>query len=176
MSTAAVVSRNGTWTKVPEFVSNVESMTASANLINLVKGAGDKLERCYPGWLWSIRPDEAGGIVDIFTLRLSGRLGYTLHTRRLQEDEDFLCVMRAGGELLERFGFRRVAYSYAEWQRREKVLGQFIPNVSDLQSHMQRSMRTQQLKQALATGHAAIATNPSIGAALSARAQAQRGA
>jgi hypothetical protein len=166
MSDAVIINRDGRFQRVPGVIDNVECMAASANLLNLVKGAGDTLERHYPGWLWQIRPNEHGGIIDIFSLKLSGRLAYTLHIPTVQEDEDFRCIVRAGGELLERFGFRRVGYSYDEWRRREMVLGQFIPNAEDLPAAARRSMHTESLKQAISTGHARVAVNPCIGAAL----------
>lgn len=169
MTDTVIIDRSGNFKRVPGTVANIESMAASASLINLVKSAGDTLERHYPGWLWQIRPDEHGGIVDIFSLRISGRLAYTLHIATMQEDADNRRVVQAGGEILERFGFRRVAYSHAEWRRREQVLGQFIPDITDLSESMRRVIRTTQLKQAMASGHARVAVNQSIGEALKAR-------
>jgi len=168
MTDTVIIDRHGDFKRVPGHIANIESMAASANLINLVKGAGDTLERHYPRWLWQLRPDEHGGIIDIFSLRISARLAYTLHIPTVQEDEDFLCVVRAGGEILERFGFRRGPYSYQEWRRREMVLGQFIPDVSDLPPGMRRVMRTEHLRAAMRTGHARVAVNESIGTALKA--------
>lgn len=172
VNTSAVVARGGDWRRVDSHVFNPADLVLSDNLVVLAKGCADTLERNYQGWLWCIRPDEGGGIFDIFSLRISGRLGYTLHTRTLQEDPTYACVRRAGGEILERFGFRRVPYTREEWRRRELTLGQFIPDVSDLPAGVRRAMNTDALKTALRTGHARLTTDPSVGRALAARAAA----
>lgn len=170
----AVVSRAGNWQAVEAWVHNVEDLVLSENLKLLVKGAADALERHYPGWLWCIRPDEGGGIVDLFALRISGRLGYTLHTRNLQEDEDFKCVMRAGGELLERFGFPRGRYTADAWRRQKMVLGQFVPDISDKKRGDRRVMQTDALRTAMNTGHARLSLNPSVAEALRQREHAKQ--
>ena len=164
-----VVQFRGDFRRAPGSITDIESMVASANLINLIKRAGETLERHFPRWLWQLRPDEHGGIVDIFSLRLSARLAYTLHLPTLQNDPNLRCIVKAGGEILERFGFRRVPYSYAEWRRREQLLGQFIPDVSDLPPAMRRAMNTDRLQVAVKHGHAKICIDPRIGAALAAR-------
>lgn len=166
--TDTVIIHEGEFKRVPGYVEHVESMAASANLINLVKSAGDTLERHYPGWLWMIRPDEHGGVCDFFSLLLSGSLAYTLHIPTMQNDPNLKCVVRAGGEILERFGFKRGPYSTEEWHRREQTLGQFIPDVSGLSPEMIRTIRTHQLRNAVLTGHAAITTDPNVGAAIAA--------
>lgn len=176
-SKAVIIGRDGNFKCVDQFVQNIECMAASAMLINLVKEAGDRLEYHYGGWGWIIIPDEHGGIVDICADRISSRLVYTLHIPTLENDPTLKCVVRAGGEYLERFGFRRIRYSYEEWKRREQHLGQFIPDVSDLPKGMQRSMRTDRLRTALKTGHAAlVCENPDIAAAVEARGALLHGA
>jgi hypothetical protein len=59
-----------------------------------------------------------------------------------------------------------VAYSYSEWKRREMTLGQFLPDISDQSAAVKRTFKIAHIKQAVEEGHARIATNPSIGAAL----------
>jgi hypothetical protein len=163
---SVVVTRNGQWRKVQSSVSSADQLCASANLILLVKNAADTLEKHFPGWMWALKPDEAGGIIDIMSLRISAKRGYTLHTKNVQEDVEFKLVMRAGGELLERYGFRRGRYSQEEWHRRELVMGQFIPDLSDQSRVKQRNMRTDITQAAVVSGHAKIITNDCVGAAL----------
>jgi hypothetical protein len=171
MSDVVIIGRSGDFQRVPGQVDSPDSLEASATLIHLVKNVADTLERHYAGWMWAVKPDEHGGIVDIFCMRISSKYAYTTHIPRLHEDRGFKRVIRAGGEYLERFGFRRVPYSSEEWHRREMTLGQFIPDVSDLEVLAQRNVRTEIIKAAVASGHARLATNDSIGAALMARAQ-----
>ena len=169
MTNSAVVVKDGHWGTAQEVVSNPNDLVAHASLVVLVKQVADTLELHYPLWNWVISPDEIGGVVNISCLRISTRVVYTLHTSKLQNDWSMRSVIRAGGEYLERFGFRRGGYTHAEWKRRELVLGQFIPDVSDLPKHEKRSIGTQNLKQALKTGHARITTDTRIGAALAER-------
>lgn len=167
--TDAVIIQDGEFKRVAGQVRDANDLQASASLITLVKGCADVLERHYGGWLWAVRPDERGGIIDIFCMRISSKFAYTLHTPKLHEDPTFARVMRAGGEFLERFGFRRVPYSSEEWHRRELIMGQFIPDITDMDVMLQRNARTRIVRQAMQTGHAKVAINQSIGEALRAR-------
>jgi len=165
----AVIKTDGQYRAVPDYVDSIAELRAHASLTLLVKEAADTLERHYPGWTWAIRPDEAGGIIDVMCMRISTRFGYTLHVKRLQNDPTFREVVRAGGEFLERFGFRRVPYSIGEWRRREQVMGQFIPDVSDMDAMRRRTVRTDAILAGMESGHVRITTDPRIGAALKER-------
>lgn len=155
-------------------VFDASDLKCSASLVVLVKGAADTLERHYPGWLWAIEPDERGGIINIFSMRLSGQWGYTLLTKTLQADVNFERVMRAGGELLERFGFAARGYDGQRDAYRAKPLNlrQFKADVSDKSKAVQRSYRTHQLQVALREGHARIVTDADIAAATRVRVNA----
>ena len=67
-----------------------------------------KLSDCYPGHLWGVGFDEDGGVVNIVCetvqhpLMTNAQYAYTLHISRFATDPDLKCVMRAGGEILER--------------------------------------------------------------------------
>jgi hypothetical protein len=155
-------------------VFDAGDLQCSASLVVLVKGAADTLERHYPGWLWAIEPDERGGVVNVFCMRLSGQWGYTLKIATLQTDVNFQRVMRAGGELLERFGFAARGYDSQRDAYRAKPmhLQQFRADVSDKSKAVQRSYRTHQLQVALREGHARIVTDADIAAATRAKANA----
>lgn len=147
-------------------VFDASALRCSASLVLLVKGAADALERHYPGWMWAIQPDERGGVVNILSMRLSGKWGYTLLTSRLQFDTHHRAVIKAGGELLERFGFKAGRYDREAWRHQRRELGQLAADVSDQRKAVQRQFQTQRLKVALATGHARITTDTRIGEAL----------
>lgn len=148
------------------FVFDPEALRCSASLVLLVKGAADALERQYPNWLWAISPDERGGVVNIISMRLSGKWGYTLKVETMQTDIHHRRVIRAGGELLERFGFSARGYDREAWRHKERALGQLGADVSDLSRAKQRDFRTHQIKTGVATGHAKIITDPNVGRAL----------
>jgi len=155
----------------PAVVGNPNDLVAHASLVCLVKDAADMLERHYPGWGWMIRPDEGGGIIDIMALRVHSKYAYTLKIGRLQNDPTFRDVMRAGGEFLERFGFKAGPYTRDAWLRNPQRMGQFIPEVSDKDKQTQKRVNGAVVSQAVSTGYARITTDPRIGAALAQRAQ-----
>jgi hypothetical protein len=80
---------------------------------SLMAAVFDKLASVYPGHPWAVMAARERGIVDVQLLylvdaeRTSGRYGYTLFTRTLDGDPGMACVVRAGGELLERFRLSR---------------------------------------------------------------------
>jgi hypothetical protein len=72
---------------------------------------GEDLTKHYPGYLWMVGCDhEAGTIqIDLQCDKPIGmeRYGYLLHLSTVMGAGGQKAVMRAGGELLERFGLRR---------------------------------------------------------------------
>ena len=80
-----------------------------------LSGAGETLARnliarldsTYPAFAgaWRVHVNEQGGIVEITNVRLSGRMGFTLHLNKL--DPEGRKVVRAAGELLERYRVTR---------------------------------------------------------------------
>lgn len=86
---------------MPKIITEV----ANANCRILAKNCLDVLNRKYPGHRWMVCVDDVGGIVNITNARLSGLQGYTLHITKI--DNDFKSVMRAGGEILERYRLSR---------------------------------------------------------------------
>lgn len=151
------------------YVRTADDLEGGATITLLAKGCAEVLERHYPSWMWAIEPDAKQGIINIYSLRISGKWAYTLHIATIQNDPNLKDVLRAGGELLERFGFRRVGYSYSEWSRREQVCGKFIPDVIDKGRFEQRRARAEKIRAQVAGGVARILTDESIGAALRAQ-------
>jgi hypothetical protein len=79
---------------------------SSALEATLLKTVGSVLERHYPApsglpvW-WAVEVNES--VINIFNIALSGRFGFILHVAGLTTDK----VVKAGGEILERFGVAR---------------------------------------------------------------------
>jgi|TARA_R110000744_G_scaffold352854_2_gene459105 hypothetical protein len=67
------------------------------------KNVAEALEKKYPNWLWAVHVMD--GVVVVKSMRLSGNWGFVLHEDKI--DNDYKSVMRAGGELLERFRMSR---------------------------------------------------------------------
>lgn len=144
---------------------DANALDASASTVILVKNCADFLEKQYPGWMWAISPDERGGVVNLFSMRLSGRWGYTFKTVTLQNDPSNRALMRGAGELLERFGHRAGPYNHDRWSTGATLMGLPRADVSDKGRREQRDFRTDSIKQGLRDGSARIITDADIAAA-----------
>lgn len=82
----------------------------SATGMFLVKRVAETLHKHYPGHLWAVNINEEGGVITVMNLALSGKWGFLLKLKAVQEDPDLKSVMRAGGELLERYRLHRGRY------------------------------------------------------------------
>lgn len=76
------------------------SMTLARNLIA-------RLEQFYPTFkgAWRVAVNEQGGIIEVTNMLLSGRWGFLMHINKI--DPEGRKVVRAGGELLERYRISR---------------------------------------------------------------------
>lgn len=70
----------------------------------LTKRMAEVLERHYPGHPWMVQVSHAQGCAYVKLPILMGRnQAYILHIDRMALDPTLRCVMRAGGELLEKY-------------------------------------------------------------------------
>lgn len=130
-----------------------ELLGISASLAILVKDTADKLEKQYPGWLWTLQPFEFGGVLYVFSLRLSGEYGYTIKIADIQNDPKRLEAMRAGGEILERFGLKRKAYKPSMLKgKMQDIRGNYIPDITDRSQRDQKRDRDRVINKAVAEG------------------------
>jgi hypothetical protein len=84
----------------------VDSPQIAINEFFMAKNAADHLHKHYPGHLWAVAID--GGFLDIRDLYLSGDHGYRLKIGQMFSGSDWeKKIMRAGGEILERYRQRR---------------------------------------------------------------------
>lgn len=72
----------------------------------------ETLGRHYPGWAWTVEMFPGSGVVVIRNLDMGifgkhRHWGFVLHKRNLYSDAALKSVMRAGGELLERYNRAR---------------------------------------------------------------------
>lgn len=76
----------------------------------IAKEVADLLLQHYPGYLWAVSIDsrESVGMLDIRNLSLSGKWGFRFPLKEYLDGMDTRRkIMRAGGEMLERFNLRR---------------------------------------------------------------------
>lgn len=85
----------------------------AANDLVMAKEMADALHNAYPGHLWAVTCDGKAGMADVRNLYLSGTWGFRLKLNAIYSASEFKKdVIRAGGELLERY---RVARSRADY-------------------------------------------------------------
>lgn len=123
-----------------------------ASLVVLVKDIANLLERHYPGWLWAVQPDKRGGVITLRSLRCSGKYGYVIHTRNVQNDPSRRVALRAAGEILDRYGFKRGAFSYTQWAAAERYMGGVSMDISDKSAKERRRYRDDAFSEAVRTG------------------------
>lgn len=79
-----------------------------ANDLIFAKEMAEALHQAYPNHLWAVTCDGVQGVATIRNLALSGLWGYRLLLPKIYSMSQFKAkVLRAGGEILERFGQRR---------------------------------------------------------------------
>lgn len=87
----------------------------AANM-DMAKVVTHRLMEKYPGHFWAVNADIAHGIINIFNMHISTKMGYVLIVddwlaERVVANE----VVRAGGEILERAGMTRGRFNAAEF-------------------------------------------------------------
>jgi hypothetical protein len=84
----------------------VDSPQIQVNEFFLAKNAAELLHKHYPGHLWAVTVD--GCFLDVRNLYLDGKWGFRLSIPAIYSSSELdKRVMRAGGELLERYRQRR---------------------------------------------------------------------
>lgn len=130
-----------------------EFVDVSASLAILTKDIADRLEAHYPGWLWAVAPFEWGGIIKIFSLRISGQYGYIMKIADIQYDPRRQLAVEAGGEILERYGLPRGPYRRELLRGRMRdLVGNLIPDITDKDGRVQRRDRDRRVTQAVNEG------------------------
>ena len=92
-----------------------------------------RLEEHYPAFagFWRVSVNEAGGVVVVTNLMLSGRWGFVLHISKI--DPEGRKVVSAAGELLERYNISRSRLKSVAMQslmvRPRNARGELVPDV-----------------------------------------------
>ena len=81
----------------------IDEMQITATEQLQAKNIAEHLTKHYPGHLWAIQVYQ--GLVIIKNLALSGDWGFVLHQNKM--DNDGVDIVRAAGELLERYNLSR---------------------------------------------------------------------
>jgi hypothetical protein len=140
----------------------------SASTHILVKDIADILTKRYPGFRWAIQPSEFGKVFNIFCLDFHGRYGYVLKYSDIMNDPKRRYVLKAGKEILLRFGYKGDIYRpelMAEVKRNAQ--GEGIPNLSDKKNS--RFKQRTEIEMALATGNARVVGQRGVGQVIEVR-------
>ena len=81
---------------------------------SIAKEVAETLNKHYQGHAWAVNADVMQGIVRVHNLNLSGEWGFILKMDELLNDSTNKTIVKAGGELLERFNMSRGAFSQHE--------------------------------------------------------------
>lgn len=90
-------------------------MQATVAEYDIARRMAEVLHTHYPGHLWGVSADVETGIAKVFNMRLSGQWGFIIKLSTLLHDPDLKSVVRAGGELLERYRLRRGRFDDAAY-------------------------------------------------------------
>jgi len=84
--------------------------------ISLARAIGERLNHWYPGHPWYVETSHAGGIAKISIPMVMGAVNcYVLHINDLKSDPSFGSVMKAGGEILERYKMPRAGFDASDF-------------------------------------------------------------
>ena len=82
----------------------------------MAKNMAELLNRIYPGHLWAVTCDGFTGLATLRNMALSGVMAYVLHLDAQYSASMWdKMVMRAGGEVLERYRLARQRFNLAHW-------------------------------------------------------------
>jgi hypothetical protein len=105
-----------------------QAATTCASDMILAKEIADALNTHYHGHLWGVQVSGETGMADIFLVSVSGNMGYRLKLKNIFSASDFKRdVIRAGGEILERYRMTRGRFNEAEYsQLKTNFAGDFV--------------------------------------------------
>lgn len=100
----------------------------------MAKTIADTLDKHYPGYMWAVTASQRTGVIHILSLRLSGKYGYLLHYKDVEDDVSGKLIIRAGGEILERFKVRIGAVDNAQLDGKRMIAGEYAFDYQELKN------------------------------------------
>lgn len=106
---------------ISQIITDSAGVPLSGASQTLARNLVARLESAYPAFTgaWRVSVNEVGGVIEVTNMMLSGKTGFLMHITKI--DAEGRRVVRAGGELLERY---RIARSGATTGILEGVFGQ----------------------------------------------------
>lgn len=82
----------------------------------LAKHIGERLNHWYPGHAWFVEVSHVSGIAKIsIPLVMGPDRAFVLHIKAIHSDPSMSLVMKAGGEILERYKMPRAGFDTADF-------------------------------------------------------------
>lgn len=97
----------------------------------LCKDIADILVKRYPNWAWAVQPQEFGQVINVFCLQLHSEFGYTIRMVDIMNDPKRREAVKAGHEILRRFGMPDRFNAARVMEMPRDMRGQGIPDISD---------------------------------------------
>ena len=91
----------------------------AANEMTMAREMADILHTTYPGYMWAVNVDR--GLANVRNLMLSGNWGFVLKIPAIYSASEFRKeVIRAGGEILERYRLKRGQFDWDKYNELRK--------------------------------------------------------
>jgi hypothetical protein len=141
-------------------IDNAEDFDVHASLKILAKDGMAVLHERFPGWRWAIQINEFGRMMNLFNLDLHDTWGYTIRIMEIEHDPSRKIFVKAGTEILERFGMRAAGIDYAALSAMKRdPRGRGIPYLTDLDhAAARKAKRKRKIDEAISAGR--IRINP----------------
>jgi hypothetical protein len=96
--------------------------------VNMAKGIAEALYKKYPGYVWMVNADNGNNIATIQLGGVTGQHGFYVHLDKLTAGMEQ--IMRAGGEVLER-------YKLTRGRRNDTEIGSLVRDFAGRVAHEQ---------------------------------------
>ena len=136
-------------------ISDPRDFLEHSSLITVAKDGAAVLDKHFPGWLWAIQINAKGRVFHVFNHALHDQWGYLIRADEVEHGETRSVFLRAGGEILERFGLPRRGMDPQRLALLPRDLkGRCIPIINDLiHAAAKKEMKKRKIAEALGAGH-----------------------
>lgn len=136
-------------------ITDPNDFVEHSSLVVAAKEGANALNSKYPGWLWAIQINAKGRVFHLFNHALHDQWGYLLHADDLEHGNARKAFIKAGGEILERFGLPRAGMNPQRLAAVPRDLrGRAIPIIDDLRhAAARKEMQKRKLIKAIEQGH-----------------------
>lgn len=136
-------------------IVNPNDFLEHSSLVVVAKDGAETLNQHFPGHLWAIQINAKGRVFHVFNHALHDQWGYLIRADEVIHQGSIRRVfLKAGGEILERFGLKRGRLDPMAYAALPKDLkGRCIPIINDLEiAAAKKEMRKRRIVEAIKAG------------------------